>query len=498
MARIPSLPAVGHRPERPRLSSLARSTISCPELVALALGGATLAVLISLFSHYGYDDPYITFRYAHNLLAGNGFVYNVGQQTLSTTAPLYALLLAGVGLAWPDLPTLANFLSALSLVLAAGILFLHGRARGELAVGLVAGLFLSLAPLAISTFGSETCLYIASILAGLYAYDRSRLSAAAVALSAAAMIRPDGILAAAALAAYHLVVRRAVPWRPVVLYLVLIGAWFGCLWLYFGSPIPVTLAAKQQQGLMAISPSFPERFITLARGYLGLPFTWAHGMLALAGLVQVVRQARHWLPLLAWTAAYFLTYSLLGVSSYFWYYAPLLPAMVVLVAEGVQAFARLLARARAPQGLVLASTGLLMIALLSPLLTGILHTAWSPDPRQALYQEIGQWLEANTEADATVGALEVGVIGYYAGRSMVDFAGLIQPDVARQLGEATTYAEATVWAIQTLAPDYVILHRDAFAGVANGEWFAASYEPVRDFAGGQAPWMTLYRAGDGP
>jgi hypothetical protein len=451
-----------------------------------------------LFGRYGYDDPYITFRYAQNLLAGNGFVYNVGQRTLSTTAPLYGLLLAGLGLVWPDLPNVANVVSALALVVAATILLLQARAHGEMAVGLVAGLFLSLAPLAVSTFGSETCLYIASILAGLYAYDRSRLEVAAVALAAAVMIRPDGILAAASLAAYHVVARRAVRWRPVILYLVLAGAWFAGLWLYYGSPIPVTLVAKQQQGLMSISPRFPERFVSMAQGYLRLPFTWAHGALAVAGLVRVARQARHWLPLLTWTAAYFLAYTVLGVSSYFWYYAPLLPALIVLVAEGVQAVVGLLTRARMPGGVVLAGTGLLIIALLSPLLIGILHTAWSPDPRQALYREIGEWLDANTEAGATVGALEVGMIGYHARRTMIDFAGLIQPEVAQQLAETTTYAEATAWAIQTLAPDYVVLHRDAFAAVAEDDWFAASYVPLRDFAGGRAPWMTVYHAGERP
>ena len=31
------------------------------------------------------DDAYITFRYARNILAGNGFVYNTGERVLGTT-----------------------------------------------------------------------------------------------------------------------------------------------------------------------------------------------------------------------------------------------------------------------------------------------------------------------------------------------------------------------------------------------------------------------------
>src|SRR5438067_10854884 len=34
-----------------------------------------------------FDDTYITFRYALNLASGFGFVYNVGESVLGTTAP---------------------------------------------------------------------------------------------------------------------------------------------------------------------------------------------------------------------------------------------------------------------------------------------------------------------------------------------------------------------------------------------------------------------------
>ena len=44
------------------------------------------------------DDAYITFRYAQNLIAGEGLVYNPGEAVLGTTTPVYAFLLAGMGL----------------------------------------------------------------------------------------------------------------------------------------------------------------------------------------------------------------------------------------------------------------------------------------------------------------------------------------------------------------------------------------------------------------
>src|SRR3990172_13278728 len=44
------------------------------------------------------DDAYITFRYARNLLAGQGLVFNPGERVLGTTTPVYTLLMAGLGL----------------------------------------------------------------------------------------------------------------------------------------------------------------------------------------------------------------------------------------------------------------------------------------------------------------------------------------------------------------------------------------------------------------
>ena len=45
------------------------------------------------------DDSYITFRYARNLLNGEGFVYNPGERVQGTTTPLYTLLMTGLGAA---------------------------------------------------------------------------------------------------------------------------------------------------------------------------------------------------------------------------------------------------------------------------------------------------------------------------------------------------------------------------------------------------------------
>jgi hypothetical protein len=466
--------------------------------VPFALGIVTLIGLVSVAGHWGNDDPFITFRYAKNALAGHGLVYNVGERTLSTTAPLYALLLAGLGLVAPDLPALSNVLSALALMLGATLLFLWARDRQEPAVGLIAAAMTSLSPILLSTIGGETCLYVALVLAGLYAYDRSRLGLSAVVLALAAMMRPDAVLAAAAVGLYHLVRRRSILWQPVLIYAGMVGAWYVGVWFYYGSPIPVTLMAKQKQAELAASVGFQAGLLDLLVDYARLPFFWLQAGLALAGFVRVLIRARHWIPLILWTLLYVLAYSLLGVSSYPWYFAPLVPTFVVLVGEGIAGVVGAVAQIRPSRPVLAGLVGILLVAVLIPVLGGAIGTIWRPDPRLGFYEEIGNWLAEQTPEDATVGALEVGIIGYYSQRPMVGFAGLLQPEVAQQLSVSKSYLGSTAWAIETYEPDYVVLHQPASSPVTNSTWFQARYEPVQELTNQEALWLTLYRRNSAP
>lgn len=86
----------------------------------LALGLFGFAILIFKFWPYTMDDSYITFRYARNLAAGHGLVFNPGEQPRAEgiTSPLYAILLS-LTPASVDLPTVSKCLGALSTLLTA-------------------------------------------------------------------------------------------------------------------------------------------------------------------------------------------------------------------------------------------------------------------------------------------------------------------------------------------------------------------------------------------
>jgi hypothetical protein len=84
------------------------------------------------------------------------------------------------------------------------------------------------------------------------------------------------------------------------------------------------------------------------------------------------------------------------------------------------------------------------------------------DERIELYRKTGEWLRENTPATASVGTLEIGVIGYYAQRRIIDFACLLQPELAQQIRLGTTYDDLASHAMQAYRPDYVAM-LDGFA-----------------------------------
>jgi len=459
---------------------------------------AVTAGLLALFGAWAYDDPFITYRYADNLARGLGFVYNPGERVLSTTTPLFALLLALLAHLWPDLPRVAVLLGAATLAGGGLCLRALGRSWHSPWAGLAGLLLYPTFPAVVTTLGSETPLYLFLCLAALAAYARERYGWTAALCAGAVLVRPDGALVPLVLAAHYLLRRRpaqgqGVPWRALLAFAGLTLPWLAFSLWYFGSPLPATLFSKQHQGQMMISQGFAAGLARTAQLYAAAWPFGLEGLLLGMGLAMLAWRFRSWALLLSWTFAYALAYGALGVTSYFWYYAPLVPMTVAGVGLGLDGLQRLLARLR--KGVWATA---LSLALLAILLLGQGRNLWErsqhPDTRVAAYIAVGRWLAANTTQTATVGALEVGIIGYYARRPMVDFAGLIQPEVAAQLQAATTYEDAALWAMKRYGPQYLVLIDGAFPRLETGP-VAQLCHPVQRFpsdAYGSRTDLTVY------
>ncbi len=427
----------------------------------------SIAIFLS-FRHWAYDDPFITYRYARNLANGLGFVYNPGERILSTTTPLFALLLAGLSFLWPDIPKLANLIGAVSLAAGGLLLWDLGHSWKSLAVSWTGLLLYPIFSLVIITLGSETPLYLAFCLGTFAFYARSQFSAVAILAALATLTRPDGILIPVLLGIHFLLVYRGrIPRAAVLIFSGIVLAWYAFAWVYFGHPLPVTLVAKQQQGAMTISQDFVHGFFKVVSRYQDSWLYWLEALLALTGVIWAIFKARPWLLLLSWTGVYFLAFSLLGVSSYHWYYAPLAPGFVAAIGLGLEATGASLKRVSNQwQGFSRQSYQLVIVLLLAVLtlgqLYGLRNLRQDNDRRVQIYRAVGEWLSTNTPGWVKIGTLEVGIIGYYAQRQMIDFAGLIQPQIASQLSGKDNFEEAALYGVETYHPDYLVLHENLF------------------------------------
>jgi hypothetical protein len=507
-------------------------------LAVYASVGLGLAVLLRGLR---FDDPYITYRYAENLALGRGFVFNPGEATLITTAPLYAVILALARVLGADIPGASFVIGVVALVVAALALFMLGRRRERARAGFVAGLVLLLSPLAWLTVGFETPLFLAVALLALLAADVRRPVLAGLCASIALGLRGDGfvVLAVVALAsldikdcriqlpslkspayAARLIARRLIAPATVVIVAVLVYAPLA-LWLtaQFGTPLPSTLQTKSAQAVSGLTGFYPntnyvEGALLLARAYLAQSPLYALVLLAgLAGVARLIHALWRvqscrglFLAVLAWMAAHFAGYAVLGVAPYPWYYAPMLPGLACLVAMGFE-WLRIPSPAKASpssSGNSSAASRSLAYAVylvplalcLAPLIAGdvamgnVLHGATPPPPSDVaakvlpetkvdVYERVGRWLRDTTPADATVGVTELGVISYYSGRNTVDFLGLTQPNHLAAIRHGD-FLQALI----REQPDYVALTSvNAIYDVdpQHDAWFTALYTSVASF-----------------
>lgn len=458
------------------------------------------------------DDAFITYRYAHNLASGHGFTYNVGQPILSTTAPLYALFLSlGAWLGF-DLPALANALAAIALWVGAVLLFALGRAGNTPWVGALAALLYVLHPLLWLSLGLETAVFLAMALGAIVAYRRGCRYWAAVLLALATLTRGDGLILATVLAADYVwgVWRgkrrgRSVggAWREalgaVVVYAVVMLPLLAWLAWQFGSPLPATLGAKVSQSELGVTGFYAHTTYLQGLGILlrarlaSSPLYVLFVLAILAGLIAMWRRGVWVRLVVAWGAAHLAGYTLLGVTPYYWYYAPLVPGLVCTVALGVVEGARGTSRKLGNWGWGIG--GLWALGLLAALVWSDLAMVRGldgplpppedpvskvlPEAKVDVYEQAGRWLHDRTPADALVGVTEVGVMGYYAGRPMLDFLGLLEPEVADALGRGDLY-----WALLRYQPDYLALTAVSplYAYDLRADpWFQAAYAPVETF-----------------
>jgi hypothetical protein len=473
-----------------------------------------------------YDDAFITYRYAWHFAAGDGLVYNIGERFYGTTAAGYALLLGVLSKGAPDrVPLVSGVLNIAALVLVGAGLYAFGRLRGERLAGFVAAAFAVLNPIVIDTFSGEMLPQAALVVWAMVAQAAAQSGGgrpsgllAILLASLATIIRPDGVLAVWILLAWQWASSRRLPWREGVLASVLIAAWLAWCWSYYGTPLPRTLAAKHAQVASGIFPPFVGTTIEWVRAYTsggsalfgqkGVPLFEVFLVAAAVGMPALVRH-RVWTPLVAWAAAFCLGYWWLNVPFYHWYAVPPMIGLAVLAGVGIAGLAEWssaaahrwrqgFSLARLPNGggrtSVLPVVGLLLLAPVWAFMASrsIALARMHPDRFEQRYINVGQWLKNHTPPGSSVGYLEIGIVGYYSQRPIVDVMGLVNAGVAPNIARGDF-----LWAYRHYRPDYIVHNPVFFPGVlgivVDQPWFEQEYRQVAELAEPGLSTLVIYR-----
>lgn len=499
--------------------------VVCLYLAVPALAGEGLA--------FPLDDSWIHQTYARSLAQTGQWAFLSGQPSAGSTAPLWTLCLAagyalGVdGVLWSH--GLGCVLLAATGWAAGGLAgqLFPGRPRLPWAVALFCVGEWHLGWAAVS--GMETLLFtvLALALLALAVAPPRRATGFGLGLLGGllTLTRPEGILlfalCAAALGWRRL---RARAWRSLAWDALLAGGVCALLlaplvWFNYaanGTPFPNTFSAKQQEYRVLLEMPYLLRWFRLAAAtliggtILLLPGIAGLGVRALSrgpslgvqspgvhesesrvpnmvpdsgptdsGLADWLTRGLpdsqtpgllRFLPALWW---------LLFVSLYAWrlpvtyqharYLIPIIPMFVIYGMAGTAALLDVNAPGGVPRVLSRATLALLVAV---PLAFAAIGAQAYRDDVTIINRETvaaARWVEAQTPPDALVAAHDVGALGYFSGRRLVDLAGLVSPEAIPFLGDP----EAMAAYVRARGADYLVqglgFEYPALTGAAGAE-----------------------------
>lgn len=471
-------------------------------LMSLIVVGLYLGLAASR-GHAGFplDDGWIHQTYARNWAETGQLAYVAGQPSAGSTAPLWTLLIS-LGYRLRIDPLLWTYgLGTACLALTAWLAYrlaarlIPQRPAVAWAAGLIVLMEWHLIWAAAS--GMETMLFCAL---ALLVIDRVQAKSSGWSIGwwggLLILTRPEGLLLIG-FAAIMVLVRsdRGGPKAAIQLALALLitlspGLWFN--WQAGGTLFPNTFYAKQSEYavLTASVPGWLEAVGQLLMAPLaGGLFLLTPGLLiwllrrpaARRGEVDWPRR----LPLL-WITAHTIVY-MLRLPVHYQHGRYLIPIIPVLAIYGVAGVAQALMRRVGRGGRVIDRVWVISITLIVIGFIPIGAVTYTTDVSiiDGEMVAVARWLDANTPPEVIIAAHDIGAIGYFAHRPLLDLAGLISPEVIPFIRDET---RLSAW-LQARGAQYLVTFPGWYPALVRAPIFV----PV--FAGGAADspeHLTIY------
>jgi hypothetical protein len=415
-------------------------------IVFLAILGALLYLGYSLrFGFLGFplDDAWIHQTYARNLALHHQLAYNPGEPSVGSTSPLWTMLITPAYVLPLEYRFWTYSLGAVLLALTGWIAYRLARTLfpEDSLAPILAGAFCVLEwHLAWAAYsGMETIVFVfLSVLAMERYLAGQRPFLTGLVTGLLTVTRPEGALLLALLILDTLLRRKrrneTLTWTQAATSVgfLLLGFFIPVTPYLFlnltvtGNPFPNTFYAKQAEygDIIANAPLWARWAQMAAVTIVGAQVLLVPGYLYATYSAVKLRQWQAMLPL-AWWFALLSAYAIrLPVTYQHGRY--LMPAIPILIAYGVWGTKNLPGLPRIVRQVLFISIPVLLVIFW---VRGAQQYATDVRIIDSELRETGQWIRANTPPQALIGAHDIGAIGYFSGRVLVDTAGLITPEV---------------------------------------------------------------------
>jgi len=475
-------------------------------IARIEVAGLVIALLLAIAMMWpvrGYltDDTFIHLQYAKHLAQGKGFVFNPGEHVYGSTSPLWVALIAdGMALGLNGLWT-ARALGAVSTLASVVLFWMLMRRNLRLPeLRALATIVWAAHPWMIrwSVSGMETPLAVALVIAGFVAFtDGKNWGARPVRTGAlwalAALTRPEAVFLLLLWFVFLVIdtdsregVRRLIAGTlpPALIY----GGWLLFARLYFGTFWPNTLSAKAAGGV-----GWPYVFDTIKRqvgivGYSDAALGAAmFAALAFGGtrMWPSRPQAQRLLPWV-WVFALPVLYVMRGVPVISRYLVPLLPVLAWLSWRSVERWwageepEPGVRRGAAVLGIGLATLALVQCFSVYNYMVLPQVRSFSSGLRQSLVPW-GKWFGEHTRPGDVIAAPDIGAIGYYSQRPVLDLAGLVTPAMVPLLEHETPEDVASNFSFARVGrPAYLVDRSPQPYELASRSPYGAALVPLGD------------------
>lgn len=415
------------------------------------------AIVTYLNKGFRVDDALIYYRYIENFINGDGLVYNIGEKFNALTSPLYIYISIGISSITREIVISQLVFNGVLLTGSAILAVLVFKKLGQEYEGFVFSLILITSKYFYFVFGMETNMFIFFTMLSIYFYVNKQMFALSISCTLLLMTRGEGIFLIAVLLYYILREDRN---KLKFFYLTPFVVGFVSLitvnYLYYNQVFPHTLTAKIAQGKSGLWG--PNSFL-LGAEYLRIMFnsqSFYILFIIISLMIGITFSYKKRIIIILCTYGLLITlfYTALNIPNYHWYYSPIFLAFYAVISFGITKLFSLINFSSFK-----IRSALIVIIFIYAGITHLEIVRLLRNERPNVnYTFIGEWFRYNTPPETKIAAVEIGHIGWYSKRYIIDILGLTNPFNADFVGKR----EFDKW-FEFYKPDYIIIHEPHWA-----------------------------------